>query len=59
MEFRTRICKTAKYLTAIALSLASPVLAQGPHSTFTLKELTVESAKIIGRIHVNGKGHVA
>lgn len=59
MEIRTRICKTAKYLTVFMLSLASPVLAQGPESTFTLKELTVESARIIGRIHVNGKGHVA
>jgi len=50
MDMLVGLSKMAVRLAGILLSLASPILAQVPDSTFTLKGVTVEGARIMDGI---------
>ncbi len=53
VNFRAKVYrsnKAAKLLITFLISLALPALAQTPDSTFTMKEVTVESKRIMDGI---------
>ena len=50
IKISREICKTSKRLAAIMFLFISPVMAQGPDSTFFMKEVTIENRKIMDGI---------